>query len=759
MWKGMRNVSLHFAELQSEHSVGGKSTRSRLYLVIHAHTRGTIEVYRLRHGPRVAVAAVPEQNNGSVIECLGPPSDGSRISTFLFETIAGADQSKQCILDYIVIDDNRSIGACVPKNVQQPVIEPGSSMQLNFLVQLLAPDTKIVSNTNTILNTFKSIRALSDLGEALDVMSKSQKIEQRLHSLALTHCKNRLEQAVEKENKEGSGLLQKSVTSNLSSKIVFHENLVRAYDVLTRYEARSKAENAEDDAEDNSETSNKWALEALSWISVAEGHDVFKSVPTKQRDDLNKPLTFFKFASACSPPMSNKTRGSTSRAGVYLTEVKRERQPILMRIFRPLLEDIFVFKVVNSIFSNLGIDQNFYIQQQYFGEWICSLSSYDVAQTNLSGTWRPMFRWLQDLILSAYDLHQRSPTEFDENALEEAVRLQTLLDFCVDMEDLTKAFLLAVLCKDAVTAASKQIEEKTYGKITVLECVQPWEVVLRKLRVLLLVSFRLSGDVNPIGTGVNPLKVGNISEFSSFYWIARDELSLSHDNQGMQFMYRSHAYYRIRQLIPSLIKVLMALEGACLSNSQSFYPSSSDGDVEANKKVILQSCSYTKKNSILNPSGLTNDINSRPLLFYLRDHAKYTTHLAAHRALILGKLWGDAPSNINLLHDAVSTLLVVADKFEQFSLATVVEVYQSFIRSTCRVMMFGSFDGHESLKDRPLIDDDAWRHEFLSAAKKILSLIIKCTKKNIARNSQTQPSLPPKSTFHISQIWPPLQEE
>jgi hypothetical protein len=91
----MRNVSLRFAELPSEHSVGGKLTRSRLYLVIHAHTQGTIEVYRLRHGPRVAAAAVPEQNNGSVIECLGPPSDGSRISTFLFETIAGADQSKR----------------------------------------------------------------------------------------------------------------------------------------------------------------------------------------------------------------------------------------------------------------------------------------------------------------------------------------------------------------------------------------------------------------------------------------------------------------------------------------------------------------------------------------------------------------------------------------------------------------------------------------------------------------------------------------
>jgi hypothetical protein len=204
----------------------------------------------------------------------------------------------------------------------------------------------------------------------------------------------------------------------------------------------------------------------------------------------------------------------------------------------------------------------------------------------------------------------------------------------------------------------------------------------------------------------------------------------------------------------------MALESACLSNSQAFYPSSSDGDDEANKKVILQSCSY-KKNSMLNPSGLTNDINSRPLLFYLRDHGKCATHLAAHRALILGKLWGRTPSNSKLLYDAVSTLLVVTDKFEQFSMATVVDFYQSYIRPTCHAMMFGFLDGHESFNDdfSPLMDDDAWRHEFLSAAKKILSLIIKCAKKNVTGISQSHTSLPKENAFHIAQMWPPLQEE
>jgi hypothetical protein len=536
MWKGMRNVSLHFSELPCDnHLAVGKSTRSKLYLVIHSHKRGVIEVYRLRHGPRVAAAAVPNQNGCFLIDCVGPPSDGSRVSSFLFEVIAN-ETTKQCILDYIVIDeDDHCMSKTLPNRINQDSNEAGNSMQLNFLNQLLASDTNIQCNTRTILNTFKSIRALRDLGEGLDALSKSQKVEQMgadgsgFHSQAVAHCKSRLELAVEKENKEGSGMLQKNVISSLSSKISYHERLIRAYDVLHRYEVRNDEE-LEDDVEFcDSQSLSQWAEEAISWISLAEEHDIFKA-STKQRED-SKPLSFSRFSLACSPP-NPKVHGSSSYSGVYLTEVKRDRQPILVRLFRPLLEDLFVFKVVNSMFTSLGIDQNVDIQQQYFGEWLLTLASYDVAQSNLSGAWRPMFRWLQDLILCAYDRHQKSPKEFDEDALNRVVQLQTLLEFCMEMEDLTKAFLLAVICMDAVSAASKQIEERTYGKIIQLECIRPWEIVLRKLRVLLLLTFRLSGDVNPVGRGITPLTLKNVGEFSTYYWIARDELSLSHDNQG-----------------------------------------------------------------------------------------------------------------------------------------------------------------------------------------------------------------------------------
>eukprot|EP00804_Cyclotella_cryptica_P011836 CCRYP_015348-RB/>CCRYP_015348-RB protein AED:0.01 eAED:0.01 QI:269/1/1/1/1/1/2/1639/1263 len=551
MWKGMRNVSCHYAELPCDYDFGaGKSARTKLYLVIHAHKRGSLEVYRLRQGPRVAAVAVPQQKGCLVVECFGPPSEGSRVSSFLFEESTEEGQTgrgaRQYILDYIVIEDNESsTNGVVPQKVlhSNPQVE-NSSMQLDFLVQLLAPDTNIQCNSQTILKTFQSIRALSDLGEGLDVISKSHKIEQmgieaaNFHSQVLSHCKSRLESALEKEIKEGSGLIQKSTISSLSSKISYHDKLLRAYDVLHRYEVRNDKDFSGGNDADfrDAQPLSDWASEAISWISAAEEHGTFTSSLSgmKQREDFNKPLPFSKFAMACS--LSNmKTGGLQSPNGVYLTEVKRDRQPILIRIFRPLRFDLFVFKVVNSIFSSLGIDENFDIQQQYFGEWVLTLASYDIAQSNLSGAWRPMLRWLQDLILCAYDVHQRSHCDVDYIQLKRAVQLQSLLDFCMDMEDLAKAFVLAVICMDAVSAASKQIEEKTYGTISQLECVRPWEILLRKLRVLLLVTLRLSGDLNPTGTGTSPMTVRNVSGgdlFSTYYWVARDELSLSHDNQG-----------------------------------------------------------------------------------------------------------------------------------------------------------------------------------------------------------------------------------
>ncbi len=335
-------------------------------------------------------------------------------------------------------------------------------------------------------------------------------------------------------------------------------------------------------------------------------------------------------------------------------------------------------------------------------------------------------RWLQDLIISAHDTSQQG----NHDTLRKTVMLDSLMKFCVGMEDLPKAFLLSAICMDAVSSASTHLEHKTYGKITKLETVRPWEDLLRKLRVCLLVSLRLSGNVNPVGE-FSPMTVSSVSRpdiFSAYSWVAADELTLSHDNQ-----------------------VIMALESACLSSSEAFYPSTIEGDSEQNKKTILQSCrNPIQGRSPTNPTGLTNDTRSRPLIFFLKDHAHFTTHLAANRGLILARLWGQSPQNLPLLSNAISALQTVVRRVERFSLAVLIEVYQSVIRPVCRAMLFG-FDDHELSENTfsPLMEDQAWLEEFISAVKQILSMMIECSSKGPAKAINIPES---------SGMWPQIRE-
>jgi hypothetical protein len=137
------------------------------------------------------------------------------------------------------------------------------------------------------------------------------------------------------------------------------------------------------------------------------------------------------------------------------------------------------------------------------------------------------------MILNAFERNQQNAQDLGDSSLGRVVKLESLLNFCNEIEDLPKAFLIAVICIDAISTASLQIEEKTYGKITQQDSVRPWEIFLRRLRVCLLVSLRLSGDVDSLGS-FNPMTVRSVSTpntFSTYAWIAKDELTLSHENQ------------------------------------------------------------------------------------------------------------------------------------------------------------------------------------------------------------------------------------
>jgi len=543
MWKGMRNVSCHFTEHWSCKEAG---SGKQIYLVIHFKRKGIVEIYRLRQGPRVSLVAVPESNDCVVIECSGPPSDGGRTKSFMLEVVTDARGERLYIIDNLIIDDPEVVGTTLSPRSQNMKQSPSQNrtIQLNLFMQLLASDTNVPCSAATVLATLKQIKTLTDLGEGLEALSKCNRLEDEMgvvgssfHSQAVAFCKSRLDQVMEAESEGGSGMARKAAIYDLALKLSYHERLINAFDILNNFESKDTLRDTvvDDDGSDFRSISS-WASEALSWHIVASGNDAARSrfapaFPTSEKQN-NRPLQFSHFATLCSASKNKNKSLSGGNSTVYFTPVKRDRAPIIRRIFRPLLRDLFVYKVVNSILTHLGIDGDFETLQLYFGEWLRSLPS-DAIKANMSGNWRPMVRWLNDMILSAYRRNRKDAHNLDDASLEKVIKLESLLNFCNDIEDLPKAFFIAVICLDAVSTASLQIEEKTYGKITQLDSIRPWEILLRRLRVCLLVSLRLSGDVDSLG-GFNPMTVSSVSKpgtFSTYAWIAKDELTLSHDNQ------------------------------------------------------------------------------------------------------------------------------------------------------------------------------------------------------------------------------------
>ena len=243
-----------------------------------------------------------------------------------------------------------------------------------------------------------------------------------------------------------------------------------------------------------------------------------------------------------------------------------------------------------------------------------SLSAKEASKASLYDMWCPILRWLQDMIIAAYDAGKGD--DVDDKMLQ---RLQIV---CSETADLPMAFLLAVVCREAVFIASKQREAKTYGKVSTKAAVLPWDRLLRKLRVCLLVSLRLQGEQ----LGSFPITVANIESddiFSIFQWVARDQLTLSHKQDELN-----------------------TIEIACRSSLQRFHPSLPESDCASRWKVLQRACRIQNR-----PSGerasrfffAENADQPGPLLLYL-NQVNRPIELAAHRALILGEKWGKVVS-------------------------------------------------------------------------------------------------------------------
>ncbi len=180
-----------------------------------------------------------------------------------------------------------------------------------------------------------------------------------------------------------------------------------------------------------------------------------------------KELKFSVFAKGClQDKRTGLSRNEDGKIMIYLCDSTRDRKQILLHLFAPLTKDIFVFKASQRIFEHMGINDDYDKLLQYYGEWFMSLPK-EVAERINDGVWCPAVRWLNDVVLSYLQ------SEECERAIKEdgtVIMLEALYKFCEEADDLPRAFLLAVVCHDAIAAATKKIDDKTYGLVTSQLC-------------------------------------------------------------------------------------------------------------------------------------------------------------------------------------------------------------------------------------------------------------------------------------------------
>ncbi len=299
-------------------------------------------------------------------------------------------------------------GLLAPSSTSSSV-RRGPALKLQLLNQLLSEEGSTPPTPESMYNAITQITSLTDLNHALDLVSSSAFLEEGLlnDSLDVTGfytrivnlCRDKLASVMDIEQEHLYHLQHVSssisTTNALRRNIQFHTQIIEAYELIRRFEIDMfEEEDGDSDMDmENSECAasedgyfgaprTPWAEEAMSWIKTyeevsgrclhstideASTHLVEGAMISKGRRKLLKFSALFK---ACHMQSIAENRfhwtesEQNQRIFIELCDSSKERAVILSHLFRPLLKDIFVFKVVNSIFTILGLNQNFPLMER-----------------------------------------------------------------------------------------------------------------------------------------------------------------------------------------------------------------------------------------------------------------------------------------------------------------------------------------------------------------------------------------------------------
>jgi hypothetical protein len=715
-------------------------------LVIHSRQRRSVEAYQMVHGPRILSMQV-HSRDAQLVSCM--VKDRSRhgnpeSSCFLLEE-DDSNSSSTCILKELIVDPLQasrptSPVIATPKKVTTPQPRtssakkkiplsspsPEKAIKLQLLQQMLS-DTRISCTKEDVFATLQKINNLRDLCTALDLIATSAALKDRMNvissefqKLAMDHCQNVLRATTEGK---GPDVTESAPVKSLRSYIAYYTQLIGAYDVLNNFEQRMESDIDEDDTRINPKSA--WAVEGLAWLTVYEqvhSQSLDAEIPSRPLDEMS----FSSFAKCCVGATQTKTQKSKAgeRHIIVFSDSSKTRKEILSHVFRPLLKDAFSFNVVDEIFEKLSILDEDAFLEKYMGEWYMTIPVATATHKSFFAVYSPISRWLQGRAARCVDKQIECSEPLPEILMED------LYMFCSESVDLVRAFLLACATRDAISKVVSKREAKTYGKVWKSQAVAPWESLLRKLRVSLLISLRLNG----IPLGPFPITVKTLEDpsiFSVYQLVARDELRYSNKHEE-----------------------IVALELACKGSGQVFDPSTSVGDDPSRWRLLQQACLASESDELERAEYLM-DLDHHvqgALLLYLSSHNN-SAMLCAHRALQMAHQWIEEPSRNELLRDCVDALAGLSEEGEYRVHAGAVrlEVWQSCIRPVFRAFLFGFDHAHEIQEEvyAPLMQNLEWMVRVGKAGLSILSLLERTELSNT----------PNQDKKYDASCWPPVRTD
>jgi hypothetical protein len=251
MWKGFREASCEWLQvpLPSPLSAGvaaqQQPTKKSLFLVIHSRQRRVVEVYRVRHGPRVK--SIQVGRDAKILSCkelllpstasTDSASSGDYLSScyIVHSTVPGTATPQ--VMEKIQVHEHdgsvarEELQKAATNNPQQAASTnpKEAALRLQRLQQLLA-NTNVPCQLQDVHAALLQIKSLKDLATCLDRLAVASVLEAKMgvtgtefQKSALAYCRESLKDAV--KNATGDPATNPSVKL-LATKIVYHTQVI-----------------------------------------------------------------------------------------------------------------------------------------------------------------------------------------------------------------------------------------------------------------------------------------------------------------------------------------------------------------------------------------------------------------------------------------------------------------------------------------------------------------------------------------------------